>query len=154
VGRATFYAHFPDKEALLVSSITQMLDALRPHLVQENPGGQPTMSVVELFRHTQEYHHYYEALVWGRGIELLYQQGQTHLSQRIAQDLTRLLPAGQQFAVPLPVLSAYVAGVLITLLRWWLEHTMPYSAEQMDVIFHQLVMPSVKAALPATQTTS
>ena len=143
VGRSTFYSHCRDKEDLLVGNFEHVLDAFSQHFDQGH-----AMSVVALFRHAQEYHPVYETLVWGRGIELLYKQGQAFLCRRIEADLASLLPPGEQPAVPLSILSTYVAGTLVTVLRWWLDHKMPYPPERMDEIFHQLIMPTLEAALP------
>ena len=103
--------------------------------------------VAALFRHAQEYHPVYEALTWGRGVELLYKQGQSFLSRRIEADLAALLPPGVEPAIPLSILSTYVAGTLVTVLRWWLDHKMPYPPEHMDEMFHQLIMPTLKATM-------
>jgi hypothetical protein len=43
------------------------------------------------------------------------------------------------------VVSEYLAGAFITLLKWWLAAGMPYPPEQMESIFQQLVLPGVWA---------
>ncbi|HMN29220.1 MAG TPA: TetR/AcrR family transcriptional regulator, partial [Caldilineaceae bacterium] len=143
VGRSTFYSHCQDKEDLLVSNFEYVLDAFSQHFDQGH-----TMSVVALFRHARKFHPVYEALVWGRGVELLYKQGQAFLVRRIEADLTTLVPPGKQPVVPLSILAAYVASTLVTLLRWWLDHKMPYSPERMDELFHQLIMPTLATTIP------
>jgi AcrR family transcriptional regulator len=148
VGRSTFYAHFLDKEDLLVSQFERVLDLFSQHLARDEGHNTPSMSVVGLFRHVQEFQPAYEAMVWGRGIELLYQQGQAFLSKRIEADLVALLPVGKQPTVPVAILATHIASTLVTLIRWWLDNKMPYSIERMDEIFHQLVMPSLQAAFP------
>lgn len=146
VGRSTFYAHYLDKEDLLISQFSEVLDHFSQHLELDRSSSQPRMNMVGLFRHAQEFQPVYETLVWGRGIELLYQQGQTFLSKRIEADLVAMNAGGKIPSVPTAVLATYLASTLVTLLRWWLENKMPYSAERMDEIFHQLTMPSVQAA--------
>lgn len=147
IGRSTFYAHFQDKEDLLVSHFEHVLDTFSQHLAQQHPGGHQFMSVAALFRHAQEFENFYEALLWGRGIELLYKQGQAHMSQRIEANLAAYLSPGQQLTVPLPILSNYIAGTLTMLIRWWLENKMPYPAEKMDEIFQQLVLPTLHSVI-------
>jgi AcrR family transcriptional regulator len=148
VGRSTFYAHYQDKEGLLVSGFEQVLETFSQQLVQGEGDYRLRMSVLGLFRHAQEFHPVYEALVWGRGIELLYQQGHAYLSRRIEADLAELLLAGEQPGVPMSILSTYIASTLVTVLKWWLDNKMPYSPERMDDIFQQLVMPTVQATVP------
>ena len=43
-----------------------------------------------------------------------------------------------------------MAGTVLTLLKWWLDHNMPYPPEEMDRLFHSLVVPGVAATLGVT----
>jgi AcrR family transcriptional regulator len=146
VGRSTFYAHYQDKEDLLISGV---MEVFTMRLLDHSAGDHSFVATADLFRHVQENLQLYEALALGRGLELLYRQGQALLGQRIAEQLQMWLPRDRTLTVPLPVLSDYVAGTLLTLLRWWLDHRMPYTPEQMDAYFHRLIMPTVGAV---TQT--
>ncbi len=141
VGRSTFYAHYLDKEDLLVSGFTQVLDALRQHMEQHQQGDWRTPpGLAFFFQHVQTHHQLYKALVRGGGIELLYKKGHERLRQNIEQHLVALVPAGQ-------TLADYMAGAILTMLRWWLDNGMPYPPEQMDAMFQQLVLPGVQATL-------
>ena len=148
VGRSTFYAHYLDKEDLLVSGFTQVLDALRQHMEQHQQGDWRTPpGLAFFFQHVQTHHQLYKALVRGGGIELLYKKGRERLRQNIEQHLVALVPAGQTPAAPLALVADYMAGAILTMLRWWLDNGMSYSPEQMDAMFHQLVLPGVQATL-------
>jgi AcrR family transcriptional regulator len=58
-----------------------------------------------------------------------------------------LLAKNRSPSVPLPVLSQYLAGAFLNLLKWWIETEMPYSPAQMDDMFQQLALPGVWAIL-------
>jgi AcrR family transcriptional regulator len=146
VGRSTFYAHYLDKEDLLTGQFVEALDFFSQHLQMGASNSDPHMSVKAMFRHVQEFQPTYDAMLWGRGIELIYQEGQAFLSKRIEADLVAMQEAGKQPSVPTVILATHIASTLVMLLRWWVENKMPYSIERMDEIFHQLVMPSVQAA--------
>ena len=45
--------------------------------------------------------------------------------------------------VPLAVVAAHVSGSFLTLLRWWLDHGMRDSPEDMEAYFQRLVMPGI-----------
>ena len=49
--------------------------------------------------------------------------------------------------MPLPLIATYIAGAIMNMLIWWLDHDMPYSPEQMDTMFQQLVLPGVQRTL-------
>jgi len=147
VGRSTFYAHYQDKDNLLASNFQQVMENLGSQIEWIND--QFTFPVAPLFRHVQEHHHLYKALVWGGGFDVLLRAGQQQWRAQIETHLAALLPQGNTLAIPPEVVIAYLAGALQTLLLWWLDWKMPYPPERMDEIFQQLVMPGVNAVLHA-----
>ncbi|HEY3227931.1 MAG TPA: TetR/AcrR family transcriptional regulator [Roseiflexaceae bacterium] len=148
VGRSTFYAHYLDKDDLLVSDFTRVLDVLSEHVRLQEQVDQRTPQLLALFfEHVGAHHHLYKALVRGGGIDLLYKKGHERLRRNIQQHLEELVPVGQTPAVLLPLVADYIAGVILTMLKWWLDHEMPYTPDQMDVLFQQLVLPGVQATL-------
>ena len=148
VGRSTFYAHYLDKDDLLISDFIHVLDALSEHMRQHKPeelGKPPSLTL--FFEHVQAHRQLYKALVRGGGIELLYKKGHERLRHNIEQHLGELVPVGQTPAVPLPLIADYLAGSILHLLKWWLEHETPYTPAQLNGLFEQLVMPGVQATL-------
>lgn len=122
-----------------------MIDALGAHL--DIHAGSPPAASLALFRHVQQHHALYNALLRGGGVDLLYKKGHGYLRDAIAQQLTSHTPAGTVPTVPLPLIADYLAGALLTVLRWWLDNAMPYPPEQIDAMFQQLVAPGVAAVL-------
>ncbi|HYN87660.1 MAG TPA: TetR/AcrR family transcriptional regulator [Ardenticatenaceae bacterium] len=153
VGRSTFYAHYLDKDDLLVSGFTRVLDALTQHIDRQeraNESGMPGLT--PFFEHVQAHRHLYKALVRGGGIDLLYKNGHERLRRNIEQHLRALVPAEQAPALPLPLVADYLAATIVHLVKWWLESETPYTPAQMDALFHQLVMPGVQATLHLSGT--
>ena len=147
VGRSTFYAHFLDKEDLLVSQLTRVLDALTQQHGPFVPGELTPPSLVPFFQHVQEHHRLYTALARGGGIEMLFKKGQERMRQNIEQHLRAVIPVEQMPAAPLSLIAAYVAGAILTMLTWWLDQGMPHTPEQMDTMFQHLVLPGVRSTL-------
>jgi len=148
IGRSTFYAHFLDKEDLLMSGFTRALDMLNGHAQHPDAGeDQALPSLARFFEHVQEHHRLYKALVHGGGIDRLSKKSHQHMRRTIEQHLAELLPAGQAPPAPLPPVADYIAGAVLSMLTWWLENEMPYTPEQMDALFQQLVRPGVEATL-------
>ena len=100
---------------------------------------------LELFRHAKQMHQQFQVLLKGHGGEVLLKTAQTLLSKNIEQNLASTLSEKRYSAVPLEVVSQYLAGAFLNLLKWWLEAEMPYSPEQMDEMFQHLAMPGVRA---------
>jgi AcrR family transcriptional regulator len=148
IGRSTFYAHYLDKEDLLVSGFTRVLDTLSEQSHQrDSAAGQAPPSLVRFFQHVQSHHQLYKALVRGGGIDRLFKKSHQYMRQNIEQHLAELIPPGQPPAASLPLVADYLAGAILSMLTWWLDNEMPYTPEQMDALFQQLVRPGVQATL-------
>lgn len=147
VGRSTFYAHFADKDDLAASNVEQILDQLTRNSDQDSSGGGEVVATLELFRHVQEQYPLFQTLMRSRGVDLFFEKGQAYWSKRVEAYLCARLPGEQKPSAPLPIVSNYIAGALVTLLKWWIDNKMPYSPEQMDAMFRRLALSSAQAAL-------
>jgi AcrR family transcriptional regulator len=156
LGRSTFYAHYQDKEDLLLSGMEKIVHSLvrgveNSPMEDEGLGeNRRILSTLLIFRHAQEQYHLHKAMVAGRGTDVIIKTIQHHLSGHVQEQIELLLPEGQTPSVPPPVMANYLAGTLLTLLIWWLENNMPYPPERMDEMFQALAMPGVWAALGIT----
>lgn len=151
VGRSTFYAHYQDKEDLMVSNFMHLMEYLTEAVSQSGEEAPRLLPTRELLEHVQESQHLVRSMMSGRGFELFMEKGQEYWSRKIAADLQRQLPSGQQPSVPIPVMAQFVAGTMITMLRWWVEKKMPYSPVEMDRMLESLVMPGIQNALAISE---
>jgi hypothetical protein len=130
-----------------------VFDALSQHIEQRGAFNQHTpLGLAFFFEHVQTHHQLYKALVRGGPIDLLYKKGHERLHQNIERHLAVLTTAKETSGVLLSLVADSMAGTILTMLTWWLEHDMPYTPEQMDVLFHQLVLPGVYATLAIPNT--
>jgi AcrR family transcriptional regulator len=147
IGRTTFYAHYFDKEDLLENMTDQILSMFARQIAQTTTR-QRVVPSLELFEHIyQSPNPHFRALMRGRAGEPLWETLQTALCRAIEPALCTLYADKHSPSVPLPVVSEYLAGAFITLLKWWLAAGMPYPPEQMENIFQQLALPGVWAML-------
>jgi AcrR family transcriptional regulator len=147
VGRSTFYSHFRDKEDLFAQQWEGFLDFLAQQIDWNNAGQGSFMPVNFLFAHLQEAQTFYKGLVRSRMTDSIFKSGVAHLSGKIENALTDRLRVKPLAAIPIPILSHYLASELFNLLQWWLDQKMPYPPERMDEIFHDLVNPTFRFAL-------
>lgn len=145
IGRSTFYAHYLDKEDLLFSNFESVLVNLIHHFDDENEG--QLLSTVEFFSHVKENQEFYKALAKGRGLELLYDKGLALISQKIEGHMAKMEIQKSGSPFPLPILTNYLAGSFINLLIWWINHKFPYTPEEMDAIYQNMVMPGTLKVL-------
>jgi hypothetical protein len=140
VGRSTFYAHYRDKDDLLLSQMDRVIETLStgsPH-AQEFPYF-PSLGFLQ---HVGgDHYELYKSLVWGPGMDLITRHLQKSLSVRVEQSLQN---SGKDYDVPVPILANFIIGSFLTLLKWWLENKRIYSPEQMDEIFKKMTLPGVR----------
>ncbi len=147
VGRSTFYAHYENKDALLMGGFEHLLEMLVQQ-IQCNSTGQLTFETVMLFQHACGHYEIYRTLLWGTGFELLIKDGHTTLSEKIETRLRELRFAPDDNLVPLAVLACSLAGSLLVLLKWWLDNKMPFPPERMNAIFQQLALTGIQNLKP------
>jgi AcrR family transcriptional regulator len=147
IGRTTFYAHYFDKEDVFNSMIAEQLEMFT-HQIAHATARQRVMPSLELFEHIYHSpHQHLRALMRGRAGEPLWEALQTALCRAIEPALSTLCAERRSPSIPLPVVSEYLAGAFLTLLKWWVAADMPYPPEQMESIFQQLALPGVWAML-------
>ena len=118
------------------------------HQIAHAPAKQRVLPSLELFEHV--YHsqnQQFRALMRSRAGEFLWEALRAALCRAIEPALSTLCAERRSPPIPLPVVSQYLAGAFLTLLKWWIEASMAYPPEQMESIFQQLALPGVWAML-------
>lgn len=145
VGRSTFYAHFTDKEDLLISSYRNVFRWLQKRLEEDD--SKRIAPSLDMFQHIQSHHELYLALVRSRKVDEFYKIGQKWFCKMIEKRIKSLKIEKEKLAVPIPILANHLAGSLINLLKWWLENNMNKTAEEMDEIYNKLVMQDISSEM-------
>ena len=156
LGRATFYAHFRDKDDLLVSGFEALRDSLREHLARvarlprpdaHRPDGGLGLAGA-LFAHAGQQKRLYRALVGRRGGAAVLKHAREQFTAVVREHLQEAV-ANRQTAppVPLEVTVQYVVSAFLGVLTWWLDSEPLLTAEQMGRLFEQLAIPAVRAGL-------
>ncbi len=147
VGRSTFYSHYFDKEDVHASMMEQMLEGMAQQLSERNAGREIIPSL-ELFQHIYRDRPHFQAVAGsGPAGERLWETMQTSLSKLIEQTLATIGKGKNPSSIPLPVMSSYLAGAFLNLLKWWVKAGMPYPPEEINRIFQLLALPGVLSVL-------
>lgn len=140
VGRATFYAHYRDKEDLLISLFLGMIDhferigaAEEPHAVL--PGAR------QLLRHFHEAKEFSRALQRAGKIDVLLRACEA----RLRRGLEARLPA--HCNPPAAVTATVAAGGFTTLVVWWMNAGSQIPPDTLADDLEALIGPGVRAAM-------
>jgi AcrR family transcriptional regulator len=144
VGRATFYVHFRDKEALLRSSI----DSLHKGMVHRwnevlrelsEPHGGLRFPLL-FFRHVDKNRKLHEAITRSDGGVIV-----DRYFRRMLADMFRTDLAGQENLKD-PELEAsvqFLVGGMMSLMSWWLDHNVAMTPDEINKVFLRLAKSQV-----------
>jgi AcrR family transcriptional regulator len=148
VGRTTFYAHFRDKEDLLLSDAERFLEGLERYF--ETACGARVAPVAELFHHVREFREFDRALGRSGRRGQVYALFVGHLARMIEKRIQALAPGAND----LTVISRMFSGALMELLQWWLERDSAHTPAWIDQRFHALVWAGLKGTKPSAPSST
>ena len=141
LNRATFYLHYSSKEELLIASLEERFDELVSKFDQlsaDRPIWEEKQSILMTFEHVAEHDRLYKVLLSERGMGYLMHRIVNYIADLSAKQLQDSLPKEAVLSVPAGLISRHVAGSLFALLSWWVTNDMPYPAEYMTNVMHQM----------------
>ncbi|NTW11379.1 MAG: TetR/AcrR family transcriptional regulator [Chlorobiaceae bacterium] len=152
VGRSTFYAHFRDKDELLISwfeHLRTLFEQQQQELLDERKTGKETgvNIVLDLFRHTGNHHRLYKAVAGRQSGEMILKYLHRYLTALLLPILEEAVKKRPSLPIPVEVTVHHLVSSLLSLMTWWLDRNMPYPPEKMEGMFRALVRPSLEAAL-------
>ena len=147
VARATFYLHFDDKDALLLSS----LDALVENIVEEVKqfskqdllSGTPHPALA-VFEYVQRNPSLFRVTLNGQGGSLMLQRLRHYAAQTAHQAIETLEVTP---TIPPAFIADFIAGAMLSVLTGWLEAGMKTPPSEMAGMFYSLARPSILGAL-------
>jgi AcrR family transcriptional regulator len=135
VAHATFYRHYRDKDELLMQKLAEIVEEITDFT--REPNLQDAEGYL-IFKHAQENSALYRILLGSPGALQVRQS----IQQAIATDLMNTCPpiySPQNTLIPGDIAAHHIAGSLLLLIEWWLNHDMPYPPHRMGKIYEHLV---------------
>ena len=142
IGYATFFRHYPNKEALLLDVLGGIVDDLAALLEPMADAGRLEDAGRELFE-------YVAVHAAGRQVLLAVEHGSVVEHALRAAVRERVLSSGTfrpPEGVPQELAAHHLSVSSLALVAWWLEHDMPFDAERMGAIYLRLVVRPTREA--------
>lgn len=141
LGRATFYIHYADKEALLWEALSDVWAYFPKKLaeLQQQYPDKPAFFLGLLFDFTvaDENRDLYRIIVSGAGPVGVVERAKAN----IAADIRERIENGQfatQGDLPVEVLTTFAVGAIGEMISWWLGASNEYSAEDMAEMAYRM----------------
>jgi len=148
IGRSTFYAHFHDKDELLVSGFEEFQRLVQQHDRPTNQYHSKQARVYNpalfFFQHAAEHHRLYKAMI---GNEIMQNYLYKAIAQVAGRHMKELMSAGKKTPVPHAVIVHFLVSSFLAILTWWIIHDLPFSPEEAFEMFHRLALPGINAGL-------
>ena len=130
------FRHYPDKEALLLDVLYLMREEVREYLAPHSIVTAPQKSGTLLFEFVRENRDLARVLLNSTNTMALLRPVQEIGLQEAAE----MFNAAVEGDVPIDLAVSHLMTSLVMLIRWWLDHEMPYSPERMGEIAAELII--------------
>ena len=147
VGRSTFYAHFIDKDDLLMAIFAD-LQVPGPDTASWK-GDDPAFGwTLDLFRHFGSGKRLFSAVTSSQSGALARRETRRWLEELTRAELNRLRMASKVERLTLETVVSFLVGTFLGFMEWWMRpENEQLTAEQVDQAFRALVLPGVSRVL-------
>ncbi len=144
LGRATFYLHFKDKDELLLELMDHVMAGFLdqvPQLSEAQWCLEDLKALIKLFDFAAEHYDLYRILVIGSGGITASRQLHRTIAENVEMSLQRKIEESDLTPeVPVEFIANHFAGSLLSSIYWWLDNDLPYSVEEMALMFQKINM--------------
>jgi AcrR family transcriptional regulator len=146
VGRATFYAHFESKDALLAASIARLHAHLQKAWCTAPP--QRLGFTLPFFAHLASHRRIYHLAVVREREATVQRYIRRMLSDLVQQDLKQR-PTAHINDATLSLITQYIVGALWSTIVWWMDAGTHLTPVEINTEFQRLVFPGLDATFGA-----
>jgi AcrR family transcriptional regulator len=147
VGRSTFYAHFLDKDDLLMAILADV-EMPAPDHTTWAPDDPAFGWTLELFRHFGSGRRLFKAVAGSQSGALARRETTRRLEDLAGAELSRVGAGRKLDALRLEIVVRFLVGTFIGFMDWWMrEENEHLPAEQVDHAFRSLVLPGIANVL-------
>jgi AcrR family transcriptional regulator len=151
VGRSTFYMHYRDKNDLLMDGLYDLWETLhqaQDAAVDSNKNYEMVIGFsLALFQHTFGHRDLFRMLVGTNAWSLVQHRMEEMLMELIRKKARRLYKEEFFRNGSFELFCVFLASSFLSVLNWWLSQENPISPEEIDLLFRQMVVPTLIAHL-------
>lgn len=141
IGRSTFYAHYPNKDALLIGGFEDLQAELQRqakarHVPTHDKGGVGFGFALGLIEHAHEQRKLFKGLI-GRRSGYVVQQ---RFREMVVRLVSHELPPTSG-GLPREAVARWLSAAFVELLSWWVEQRTMLPPAELERLFNQLAHP-------------
>ena len=140
IAYATFFRHYASKDELLRHVLKELVEEINALMT---PDQSPEAVGLTLFQHVQANEALYRVLLSDRGPQHFLQRVQETAAGVVMRDYDGY----HNPLIPVEVAANHVIAAVFALVKWWLDHDMPYPPERMAQIYWHLIVDATRRAL-------
>jgi len=143
IGRATFYAHFPNKDDVLVDYVETIFESFNAQLNEhiEQDGESSLLPVAALFAHIKDNKKTISGNFMSESGAVLFDKFKDYWIVKINPIIAAHTSEGQDPKIPVDMLTNHVISTMIGLVQFWFQDGLRYTPEQMEQYFFELIYP-------------
>jgi AcrR family transcriptional regulator len=150
VGRSAFYAHYEGKDALLASTIQELLHASSPRgLPPDVPrSARALWFSLPVFEHVHRFRQAGHQGIGDAERATLHRHLRPALVEQVIEDVQSITRTGeaQGSAIPPELIADYIVETFLLVLDWWTRSKHALTPREADDLFRALVLPTLAAA--------
>lgn len=157
INRATFYLHYEDKYDLLTQTMRAVIEAPAQEYAllfasgeALSPDHTPEL-FVRMFERYAQHADLLRRLLGRHGDARFIAQLHDMIERTTCEARTQFGPPAGPSDPPVIITAHYLAGALLSLITWWLEHKQPYSARAMAAWYWKLLWTPAMALAPVAE---
>jgi AcrR family transcriptional regulator len=135
IAYSTFFRHYASKDDLLATEINTVIDDLQTLIQQAHAKSREAEGVL-IFQHVAAHPTFFRVLFTSQGTSRVLEDAQREIVAHLVQ--TEIFPPDN--LIPPEIAANYFVVTVLALIRWWLDHDMPYKVEQMASFYSRLLM--------------
>ena len=142
VSYSTFFRHYAEKDELLSELLKNVANTLTT-LINHNPNKSKEAEGRLIFQHVADNQAFFRILFSSKGTSKAMRNIQDEIAEAIMQSNT----FAADEIIPPEIAANQLVVAILALIRWWLDHDMPYDVDRMSMIYSRLIVQGFANAL-------